>query len=276
MKITKIPVINGLEKTKGCENAPERIIEKLKEIYTNEQGKEIKLKELNIQEINLKELNIEEKNKRIYDFAFNELKNSKEKLMFLGGDHSISYPLTKAFFDFTLNKDSEKKQPCLIIFDAHPDLMSPIDSEIPTHEEWLNSLIKKGFPTENILLIGLRNSDISELKIIKKHNIKVINLDNFIENDFSEVCDSIMEFANNKNLYLSIDIDVIDPVFAPATGYTEVGGLTSREFLFLIKRINKMKNLRVVDLVEINSEKDKKHDFITTKLGAKILSEFLW
>ena len=100
-----------------------------------------------------------------------------------------------------------------------------------------------------------------------------MSIDSFLENP-SESCEVLMEFASGKELYVSIDIDVIDPAFAPATGYKEPGGFSSREFLYLIKRINKMKNLRAVDLVEINPDKDEKHDFITTKLGSKILSEF--
>ena len=83
-----------------------------------------------------------------------------------------------------------------------------------------------------------------------------------------------MEFANGKELYVSVDIDVIDPAFAPATGYPEPGGLSSREFIYLIQRINKMKNLRGIDIVEINPEKDENN--LTIKLGAKILSELIW
>jgi len=88
-----------------------------------------------------------------------------------------------------------------------------------------------------------------------------------------DTCDAVMEFSNNKDLYVSIDIDVIDPVFASATGYQESGGLTSRQFIYLIQRINKIKNLRAVDIVEINPEKDKTG--LTVKLGAKILGELL-
>mgnify|MGYP002064946774 CR=1 FL=1 len=95
-----------------------------------------------------------------------------------------------------------------------------------------------------------------------------------IEN-FDDSCEVIMEFANNKELYVSIDIDFIDPAFAPATGYPESGGLSSGEFIYLISRINKMKNLRAVDLVEINFEKDKNFYNRTIKLGAKIISELI-
>ena len=100
-------------------------------------------------------------------------------------------------------------------------------------------------------------------------------MNQFISN-LHDTCDIIMEFSKNKEAYLSIDIDVIDPAFAPATGYLEPGGLTSRQFIYIIQRINKIKNLRAVDIVEINSEKDKKEfNSMTIKLGAKILSELI-
>jgi agmatinase len=85
--------------------------------------------------------------------------------------------------------------------------------------------------------------------------------------------DVIMEFANGKELYVSLDIDVVDPVFAPATGYPEAGGLTSREIIYIMQRINMMKNLRAVDIVEINEKNDASQ--VTVKLGAKILAELI-
>ncbi len=98
---------------------------------------------------------------------------------------------------------------------------------------------------------------------------------NKFADDLEEMCDIIMEFSDKKQLYVSIDIDVVDPAFAPSTGYPEPGGFTSKEFLYLIQRLNKIKNLRGVDIVEINSEMDKENNNFTVKLGAKILSEFL-
>ena len=264
--VVKVPGINGLGKTKGCEKAPNEILESLKNIYTNEQGKEINIQKLDLEEIHLDNGNIEEANDLVYKNSF-EIFESKPKTIFLGGDHSVSYSITKAFFEHCRNLGEES---CLIVFDAHADCMTPMKE--PTHEEWLRKLIENGFPTENILLVGVRNSWRNELKFLKKQNIKIISMNQLLDN-LQDTCDIIMEFANNKELYVSIDIDVIDPVFAPATGHREPGGLTSRQFIYLIQRINKMKNLRAVDIVEINPEKDK--DKLTVKLAAKILAELI-
>jgi len=268
MFIVKVPGINGLGKTKGCERAGNAIIAELKNIYTNEQGKIIEPEKLDLEEIHLDNSNLELTNKLIYKNSFKAFE-TKIKTVFLGGDHSISYSLTHAFFDYC---DNCGKKPFLIVFDAHPDCMKPIDKKFPTHEEWLRGLIEDGFPSENILLVGIRNSDAQELSFLRESKIRVISMNQLLEN-LNDSCEIIMEFAVNQELYVSIDIDFIDPAFAPSTGYLEPGGLSSREFIYLIQRINKMRNLRAIDIVEINSEKDTLG--LTAKLGAKILSEFI-
>jgi len=304
MKIINVPGINavGLNKTVGCEKAPEKIMDFLDEIYTNETGIPIDKKILDIEKLDLQNQALSKENRLIYDSAFKSFKENN-KTFFIGGDHSISYALTRAFFDFcqsgfcfnqnqdeTIDFDEEKiKEPCLIVFDAHPDVMPDdfsgkkdkdknskecfSEMKTPTHEEWLRDLIDDGFPVENILLIGVRNSDLNENVFLQKNKIRTMSINSFLE-DISESCDIMMEFASGKELYVSIDIDVIDPAFAPATGYTEVGGFTSREFLYLVQRMRKMKNLKALDMVEINPHYDEKNGFLTTKLGAKILAEF--
>jgi len=283
MFVVKVPGINGLGKTKGCETSGNEIIKELRNIYTNEQGSIVNVDLLDLEEIHLDNSNLEITNNLIYKNSL-EAFETKSKTVFLGGDHSISYSLCKGFLDYCKNfgkvsqihsissVNSQSKEPCLIVFDAHPDCMPPT-KDFPTHEEWLRALVEYGFPPENILLVGVRNSDLKEIAFLKENNIRVISMDQFI-GDLHETTDVIMEFSNNKELYLSIDIDVIDPAFAPSTGYKEPGGLTSRDFIYIIKRLNKIKNLKAVDIVEINSKEDEKNNNLTVKLGAKILSEF--
>ncbi|MCK5149755.1 arginase family protein [Candidatus Pacearchaeota archaeon] len=268
MFIVKVPGINGLGRTKGCEGAGNAILKSLKEIYTNESGKKIEVDKLDLEEIHLDNENLELSNKLIYENSFKTFEE-KPKTIFLGGDHSVSYSTTRAFFDYCQNSGRE---PCLIVFDAHADCMTPMKE--PTHEEWLRKLIEDGFPAENILLVGVRNIWEDEKKFLEKNSVRMISINNLLK-DLENSCDTIMEFAFGKELYVSIDIDVIDPAFAPATGYPEPGGLTSRQFIYLIQRINKIKNLRAFDIVEINSEKDKQNNNMTIKLGAKILGELI-
>ena len=268
MFIVKVPGINGLGKTKGCEKAGNAVLKALEEIYSSESWKPLDVKLLDLEEIHIDNSNLNLSEKLIYENCL-EIFEEKSRTIFLGGDHSISYSTGKAFLDYC---NKERKEPCLIVFDAHPDCMPSMKN--PTHEEWLRALIEKGFPKGNILLVGVRNSDAKEIEFISKNKIRMISINSFVE-DINNACETIMEFSNGKELYVSIDIDVIDPAFAPATGYPEPGGLTSRQFLYLIQRMNKMKNLKAIDIVEINPDKDKEHNMMTTKLGAKILGELI-
>lgn len=267
MKIFNVPLINGLNKTKGCEKAGEQVFDVLKEeIYSNESGDFFDDNSFELENISFDKEDLEKAEEQIYNSSFEIYKN-QNKSVFFGGDHSVSYPLTKAFFDFTENSGRES---CLIVFDAHPDCMPPMKE--PTHEEWLRKLVEDGFPAKNVLLVGNRNSHKKELDFIKEKKIKRVNM-NALLLDLENICDTIMEFSNGKDLYVSIDIDVVDPAFAPGTGYPESGGLSSREFLYIVQRINKIKNLKAVDIVEINPDKDLNKK--TIKLGAKILSELI-
>ncbi len=266
MFIVKVPGINGLGKTKGCEKAGNAILKSLKEIYSNEQGIPVDTNLLDLEEIHLDNSNVEFSNKLIYKNSLDSFQ-IKPKVVFLGGDHSISYSTAKAFLD---NCRDSKKEPCLIVFDAHADCMPAMKE--PTHEEWLRKLVEEGFPAKDILLVGARNIEREELIFLERNNIRRIGMNSLLE-DLPEACDSIMEFSNKKELYVSVDIDMADSVFVPGVSYPEPGGLTSRQLIYLMQRINKVKGLRAVDIVEINPDKDR--DNLAVKLGAKILSELL-
>ena len=123
MFIVKVPGINGLGKTKGCEKAGNAILKTLREeIYSNESGKSINVSKLDLEEIHLDNSNLELRNNLIYKNAFESFEQ-KPKTVFLGGDHSISYSLTRAFFDYSQNSG---KEPCLVVFDAHPVDLCPL------------------------------------------------------------------------------------------------------------------------------------------------------
>jgi len=262
MKLIKIPSSQGgLGKADGSELAPDIIIEKTKELFMSEDGI---LPNFDIDKVNIIPSNIEETNKNIEEKAKQILKDN-EKPLFLGGDHSITFPIVKAF------KEIYPENPGIIIFDAHPDAEN--DFMPPTQEDLLQGLINQNIiKTENIILIGTRNWDKKEIEFINKHKIKFFNMKEIAKEGIKEVSESIMSVARNfKDLYISIDIDVLDPAFAPGTGYQEPGGLTTRQLLFFLHRLKLLKNLRAYDLVEINPKKDIND--LTSKVGAKILIE---
>lgn len=239
MILVKIPAINGLGKTRGCEKTPNLLCEK----YSCE---EIKVNNQNIEKT---QNNINSKAKEI-------LKKNKF-VLFLGGDHSISFPLVKAFS--LVNKDAG-----LIVFDAHADCM-PVIKE-PTHEEWLRALVGQGFDSKNILFVGLRKVEPEESEFLKKKGINRFWMKDFSNKSIDTITEKARKFPS---LYLSIDIDVFDPAFAPGTAYREKGGLTFKEFSSIIKNIKD--RLKAADIVEINPEKDINNR--TIKLGKKIIDK---
>ena len=228
VKIINVPAINGLGKTKGTELAPKKI------------SKEGETLQLDVEDV-------EEQEKTIYS----KVKALSEKTIFIGGDHSITYPITKAL----LEKNPTMK---LIILDAHPDLMPPMKN--PTHEEWLSAIIKQGLAPENILLIGARNIDPKE----KEYQINTIAISE-IENSKEK----IKKFIKNSKIYFSIDIDFFDAEVAPATGYPEKEGAKKDQGLTLIRNIAKESNLIGADIVEINPTKTEPEK--TIELAKEVL-----
>ncbi len=237
MKLVAIPRINALGK-KGPENAPE-----------------ILLNNIPHENINTNNENIKEDETKIYNYA----RKNPNDIFYVGGDHSITYPTCRAFLEEYGKDDS-----FLIVFDAHPDLMPPMAE--PTHEEYLMELINKGWKAENIILIGARNNEPEEQKIIDEHQIKV-----FTTEDTSEITNYIKEKTTNKNTYLSIDIDAIDPEFAPGVNYPVKDGLSKERFFEIYEKILQLNKPKVIDLVEIIPEKDI--DNKTVELGKKIIEK---
>lgn len=216
------------------------------------------------EKLGIKGGNLEEKIELIYKNAFESF---DKKLFFLGGDHFLSYTLVRAFFNYS---EYNGKDPCLIVFDSRPNLKKSINNKMPLSEGWLRALIEYGFPLKNILLVGVRNIEKSELNFLGE-KIRRVSVEELMF-DLESKTDAIMEFGYGKEVYVSIDISFLDPAYAPGTTVCEPGGLSSREFLYIIKRMSKMKNLRAVDLVEINPSKDEGNR--TIELGKKIVEQF--
>jgi len=261
MQIIRVRLINSMGITKGCEKAPVEIINELKEIEINESGRSIDFSGLNLEEIHVDLKNVEEANHLIYENS-KEVFEKNDKVFFIGGDHSISYSITRAFMKI-------EKNPLLVVFDAHADCMKP--GKEPTHEEWLRAVIEEGFV--NVILISTRKIWEEEMRFLKNRDITMIKMD-VLQEDVGEVCDVVMEQARKSGgFYVSIDIDSLDPGFAPGTGYPEPGGLSSRDLIYMARRLSMLENFRGADIVEINPDKDVNK--ITVKLGAKLLSEMI-
>lgn len=257
MKLIKIPFGGGgLGKGDGAKDAPDCVIECFKELNINEAGLKPKF-EIETIKIDNKNLSLSHNN------IFDKIKTLSEKALIIGGDHSISYPCFKAFA-------SNNRDAGLVVFDAHPDLME--SAGVSSQEDWLRSLINEGIvDKKNVILIGLRNWDGQEKEFLELNKIKFFTMKHIFSQGIDNICDTVMENVRKwSSFYLSIDIDAVDPAFAPGTGYQEPAGLSSRELIYFIQRLKLLKNMKMMDLVEINPEIEDK---LTPKLGAKILFE---
>lgn len=245
-KFISIPGINGLGHTNFTRNFAQVLIP-------------------NIETIPLDRHDIEKQQAQIYQQAQLLIPKYK-KIFFIGGDHSISYPIGKAFHEYC---KTQNKTSALIIFDAHADCMPPLPE--PTHEEWLSALIQETkIPT---IIIGLRKIEKVESEFIKSNNIITI-INQHIKNNLDNQINIIKQFCKNKNLYISFDIDALDPKIAPATHYTEPNGLSLKQTLDLIKAIPK-KNIKLIDLVEIHTNHPKENLQITLDSAKEIINSFL-
>ncbi|RMF55397.1 arginase family protein [Candidatus Woesearchaeota archaeon] len=258
MKILKIPFsAGGLGKTKGCELAPDAIENEVKNFFLTESGV---LPVFDSSQLKINQSNIEATNKSVGE----AIKNVNEPAIILGGDHSITYAAFSAFA-------KKYSSPGIVVFDAHFDCQS--DMEPPTHEDYLRMLIRKGVVSpQNVVVIGTRNWHKDELEFVKEQRIKHFSMKEISFEGIREVCDAAMSIAKNWDaIYLSVDIDVLDPSFAPGTGYQEPGGMSSRELIYFLQRFKNLRKLEMIDIVEVNPKKDVNN--ITVKTAAKIVVE---
>lgn len=137
--------------------------------------------------------------------------------------------------------------------------------------------VNEGLLNSNKYHIGLRGGTYSKDDLVRDKNLgfEIYPADYADKNQIS-VTKMIQEIKNKiigTKVYISIDIDVVDPVFAPATGTPEVGGFTSREMLAMIREL---KGLEIVgaDIVEISPPYDTAAN-ITSLLGASLCTELL-
>ncbi len=125
----------------------------------------------------------------------------------------------------------------------------------------------KGMPAERMLFVGCRTWSKETHTQLKSRNAKQYPMHEIIQEGVSDVCDSVMAAAKDfPALYVSIDISVLDPAFAP-TDSPEPGGMTTRELLYFLKRLKLLKNFSAADIVKVKEG--------TAVLGAKLLSELL-
>lgn len=199
----------------------------------------------------------------------------KEALtIFLGGDHSVNIPLFKAFLTYTKKVG---KTPVLIHIDAHPDMMENYDNNVYSHATPARYALKHGLDENNLTFIGLRGFEKEEVVYFKEHPaIKVYRASDVFKRGVDQVIAEVVQKYQSADylIYLSYDIDVNDPSFAPGTGTPEAFGLTSRDTLALLIALTTMPNAQALDIVEISPPLDVNN--LTSWLALKTLYEIFY
>jgi agmatinase len=170
----------------------------------------------------------------------------------LGGDHSITYPIIRAF---------AKKYPNLSIlhFDAHPDIYDSFQGNRLSHASPFARIMEERL-VKRLVQVGVRTATAHQREQIKKFGVETIEMRDFKDG---------MEFNFDSPLYISFDVDGLDPAYAPGVSHREPGGLSTRQVIDIVQRLRG----RVVgaDIVEFNPRMDPLH--VTGTVCAKILKE---
>ena len=184
-----------------------------------------------------------------------ELKDSSNQLIILGGEHSLTYGSYMSY----------PKDTGYIVFDAHYDLRNEYAGTKLSHAAYLRRIVEERGP-DNIIHVGARAYVKEELEYLTEHGIKTISDSEIRSGDGPKLLEKLSE--NFENTYLSIDLDVLDPAFAPGVGNPEAIGITSRELYDMIVSL-KNKQIKAADIVELNPTFD---NGATASLAARMIS----
>ena len=212
--------------------------------------------------------NIDEAIKQIEDGATDLLSRVKN-IITIGGDHTIALPLLRA-----VNK--KFGQPvALVHFDAHLDTWDTYFGAPYTHGTPFRRAREEGlFLDDASMHVGIRGPLYSrdDLKEDADLGFKIIHCDDFQTQSIDQIVKRIKDRVGDNPLYLSIDIDVLDPAHAPGTGTPEIAGMTSREMLNVLRGLSDM-NLVSADVVEVAPAYD--HAELTSTAAATIVFELI-
>ncbi len=177
----------------------------------------------------------------------------KQRVISLGGDHSIAYPILKAH---------AKTYPGLTIvqLDAHPDLYDELDGNRLSHACPFARIMEEKLAAR-LVQVGIRTLTGHQREQAQRFGVEV-----------HEMCAGPLPNLNLTGpVYLSLDMDCLDPAFAPGVSHFEPGGMSTREVLTIIQRLTG--HLVGADLVEYNPQRDPTG--VTGMVAAKLLKEIL-
>ena len=195
------------------------------------------------------------------------LENSSAPVISIGGDHSVAFPLLKSL--------SQKGKVAVIWFDAHRDLLPELMGSKYSHgSPLLRAIELDNIDPTNVLMLGTRYMTIDEQEIVDKYAIEEYRMVD-MENDkfnIEKFRDKILKISSDVDfIYVSIDIDVLDPAFAPGTGTPVGGGMSTSQLMRYIKAIPV--KVRAMDIVEVSPPYD--NSGITIKATMGLVTEII-
>ena len=197
-----------------------------------------------------------------------ELIGAGARLVTLGGDHTIAYPLLRAHH--------RRYGPvALVHFDAHLDTWDTYFDEPVTHGTPFRRAAEEGlFEPGHSAHVGIRGSLYAPGDLVDdaEFGFTVVHGTEFETRGVADVVGQLRAAIGDRPLYVSIDIDVLDPAHAPATGTPEAGGLTSRELLGILRGFDGL-DLVGADIVEVAPAYD--HAEITGVAAANLAYELI-
>ncbi len=190
----------------------------------------------------------------------------------LGGDHSIAYPDVSAVAS-ALPKGSL----AVVQFDTHTDTATENWGVARAHGTPFRHLVDEGvLPGERLVQVGLRGywPNPEEWAWARDGGVRWHRMDDVAERGIDAVVDDVLaEIEPAEHLFLSVDVDVLDPAFAPGTGTPEPGGMSTRELLRAIRRLTLAKGLAGMEVVEVSPPYD--HAGITAMAAHRVVVDAL-
>ncbi|MDF1533598.1 MAG: agmatinase [Methanosarcinaceae archaeon] len=188
-------------------------------------------------------------------------KDGKIPIM-LGGEHSLSLPCVKACAKYAGDDFG------VVVLDAHFDLRDEYGGLKNNHACVSRHIIDE--VTDNYVSIGIRSGPKEEWDLAKENNIRYYTSEDVETKGIKDVLAEVIEYFDCSKIYLSLDMDALDPSFAPALGTPEPFGLNARDVREVIRTLAPMSV--GFDIVEIAPEYDGGQ---TAMLGTKLMREFI-
>lgn len=170
----------------------------------------------------------------------------------LGGDHAVTYPILRAL-------DRTHPRPTILHIDAHPDLYEEFEGDRFSHACPFARILEEGL-AGRLVQVGIRTMNGHQRAQAARYGVEVIEMRDWVRGARPELSGAV---------YLSVDLDGLDPAFAPGVSHREPGGLSTREVIGLIQGITGP--FVGADVVEYNPLQDSGE--ITARVAAKLVKE---